>query len=357
MEIAGLASGARIRSNYAVVLAALIFAVAAIFIADTVTDYAVAVAIFHTAVMLVATRFLGVRAVAALAAACVVLTCLSFILTPSGDYKIGLINTGISVVAIGVTAYLGLKLKGAEAQIHEARERITRIARLTTLGQLTASIAHEVSQPLAAIAASAGAGRRWLTQPQPNTDKALAAVDRIISDAERASEILDRVRRLARNEAPASSVFDLNTAVTEIIALSSSAAGASGAVITADLAEPLPPAFADRVQVQQVVSNLLLNGMEAAAAAPKRTPRMTVSTRLIQNRLTVAVADNGEGLSPEAAEHLYDAFWTTKTGGFGLGLTICRAIVEANGGRIWTEASPLGGACFAFDLPVAGDDA
>lgn len=351
----GLPSAARIRSNYAVVLAALVFAVAAIFIADTLTDYAVAVAIFHTAVMLVATRFLGVRAVAALAVACVVLTCLSFVLTPSGDYKIGLINTGISVVAIGVTAYLGLKLKGAEAQIHEARERITRIARLTTLGQLTASIAHEVSQPLAAIAASAGAGRRWLTQPQPNTEKAIAAVDRIIRDADRASEILDRVRRLARNEAPAASIFDLNAAVTEIIALSSSAAGASGAVINADLSESLPAAFADRVQVQQVVSNLLLNGIEAASAVPKLSPRLTVTTRLVQDRLTVAVADNGPGLSVEAAEHLYDAFWTTKTGGFGLGLTICRTIVEANGGRIWTEASPLGGARFAFDLPVAGD--
>ncbi|GAW41167.1 Sensor histidine kinase TmoS [Brevundimonas sp. SH203] len=350
-----MASAARIRSNYAVVLAALVVAVAAIFIADTVTDYAVAVAIFHTAVMLVATRFVGVRAVAALATACVVLTCLSFVLTPAGDYKIGLINTGISVVAIGVTAYLGLKLKGAEAQVHEARERITRIARLTTLGQLTASIAHEVSQPLAAIATSAGAGRRWLVQPEPRTEKALAAVDRIIREADRASEILDRVRRLARNEAPASSVFDLNAAVTEIIALSSSAAGASGAMIDADLAEGLPSAFADRVQVQQVVSNLLLNGMEAPAVS-KRLRRLAVMTRAVGDRLRVAVADDGEGLSAEAAEHLYDAFWTTKAGGFGLGLTICRAIVEANGGRIWTEASPLGGACFVFDLPVAGDD-
>lgn len=350
-----MATAARIRSNYAVVLAALIFAVAAIFIADTVTDYAVAVAIFHTAVMLVATRFLGARTVAALAVVCVVLTCVSFVLTPSGDYKIGLVNTGISVVAIGVTAYLGLKLKGAEAQIHEARERITRIARLTTLGQLTASIAHEVSQPLAAIAASAGAGRRWLGQAQPNTEKALAAVDRIALDAERASEILDRVRRLARNEAPATSVFDLNIAVTEIIDLSSSAAGANRAVIDTDLAETLPPAFADRVQVQQVVSNLLLNGIEAAASSPKRMPHITVSTRMVDGRLKVAVADNGDGLTVEATEHLYDAFWTTKTGGFGLGLTICRTIVEANGGRIWTEASPLGGACFVFDLPIAGD--
>lgn len=352
-----MASAARTRSNYAVVLAALMFAVAAIFIADTVTDYAVAVAIFHTAVMLVATRFLGVRAVAALATACVILTCLSFILTPSGDYKIGLVNTGISIVAIGVTAYLGLKLKGAEAQVHEARERITRIARLTTLGQLTASIAHEVSQPLAAIATSAGAGRRWLVQPQPNTEKALAAIDRIMRDAERASEILDRVRRLARNEAPASSIFDLNAAVTEIINLSASAVGASGAIIDADLADPLPDAFADRVQVQQVVSNLLLNGLEAVASASRRTPRISVTTRLTDARLRVTVADNGDGLSSEATEHLYDAFWTTKADGFGLGLTICRAIVEANGGRIWTEASPLGGASFSFELPVARDDA
>ena len=135
----GLPSAARIRSNYAVVLAALVFAVAAIFIADTLTDYAVAVAIFHTAVMLVATRFLGVRAVAALAVACVVLTCLSFVLTPSGDYKIGLINTGISVVAIGVTAYLGLKLKGAEAQIHEARERIIDILQKLPTARITIS--------------------------------------------------------------------------------------------------------------------------------------------------------------------------------------------------------------------------
>lgn len=347
---------ARSRSNYAAVLVALIAAVVAIFIADTITDYAVAVAIFHTAVMLVATRFLSARMVAALAVACIILTGVSFVLTPSGDFTIGLVNTGISIVAIAVTAYLGLKLKNAEAQIHEARERITRIARLTTLGQLTASIAHEVSQPLAAIAASAGAGRRWLAQEQPNTAKAMAAVDRIVMDAERASDILDRVRRLARNEAPASVAFDLNAAVTEIIDLSSSAAGAEDAIITTALPGGLPLAFADRVQVQQVVSNLVLNGLDAAASAG-RAPRLTVATAHVDGRLQVTVADNGEGLTPEAEERLYDAFWTTKDGGFGLGLTICRAIVEANDGRIWTTPSPLGGAGFAFTLPIASEAA
>lgn len=355
METKILVTTVRRHSNYAFVLAGLLVAVLAIFIADTITDYAVAVAIFHTAVMLIATRFLKAGTVAALAGAAILLTCVSFMLTSSGDYAIGLVNTGISVVAIGVTTYLGLRLKRAEAQVHETRERLTRIARLTTLGQLTASIAHEVSQPLAAIAASAGAARRWLAQAEPNSVRAMMALERIAWDANRTSDILDRVRRLARNEAPAAEAFDLNAAVLEIIDLSSSTASASGVELTSTMATSLPAAFADRVQVQQVISNLILNGLEAVTVPPRREPRLLVTTALAESRLLVSVTDNGHGLSSDAVSQLFDAFWTTKAGGIGLGLTICRSIIEANDGQIWCDSPTSGGCRFTFDLPIAAE--
>lgn len=343
-------------SRSTIVLVMLVSLMAVIFIVDTVTDYAVAAAVLHTTVLLIATRFLSARTVIILAAISVVLTVVSFELTRSGAYEVGLINTTISVVVIGVTAYLGLKLKSAELSAHEARERLLRMARLTTLGQLTTSIAHEVSQPLAAIATSTSACSRWLTQDPPNVEKAQAAVERIASDANRAREVLARVRGMARSEAPRKAEFDFNQAVREVLELSRGDMARTGAEVTLSLEEALPAAFADRIQIQQVVGNLLLNAMEAASALPGRTPRLTIVTKLEETgTIQFSISDNGPGLSSDAAQHLFDSFWTTKEGGFGLGLTISRAIVEANGGHIWTLPVPGGpGANFLFNVTAAG---
>ncbi|BCP52343.1 two component sensor kinase [Kaistia sp. 32K] len=343
-------------SRSTVVLAMLIALMTVIFVVDTVTDYAVAAAVLYTAVLLIATQFLSVRTVVILTGASVLLTLVSFELTRSGAYEVGIINTTISVVVIGVTAYLGLKLKSAEQSAHEARERLLRMARLTTLGQLTTSIAHEVSQPLGAIATSASACSRWLAQEPPNVEKALAAVERIAGDANRASDILARVRGMARSEAPRKAEFDFNQAVREVLELSQGDMTRTGAEVSLSLAEGLPAAFADRVQIQQVVGNLVLNAMEAASALPDRTLRLAIASELEPaGKIRFSISDNGPGLSSETAQHLFDAFWTTKERGFGLGLTISRAIVENNGGHIWTQPVAGGpGVIFLFNVKATG---
>lgn len=342
-----------------VVLAMLIALMTAIFVVDTVTNYAVAAAVLYTAVQLIATRFLSVRTVIILTGASIVLTLLSFELTRSGAYEVGVVNTAISVVVIGVTAYLGLKLKSAQRSADETRERLLRMARLMTLSQLTTSIAHEVSQPLAGIATSASASRRWLTQQPPNVERALAAIERVASDACRANDVLARVRGMARREAASKVSFDFNEAVREVLDLAGGDMLRTGAQVSLSLAENLPAAFADRVQIQQVIGNLVLNAMEAVSALPNRLPRLTISTALEPaGMISFSISDNGPGVSPDTAQHLFDAFWTTKEQGFGLGLTICQTIVEANGGRIWMRpAPPEAGATFVFNLPTAGSAA
>ncbi|MFK4064130.1 sensor histidine kinase [Brucella anthropi] len=325
----------------------------AIFIVDTVTQYAVAAAVFYTVVILLSARLLTGRALIALATICVVLTVVSFLLTSSGAYREGLVNTGISIIAIASTTYLGLKLVSAEIDVRESRERLLRMARATTLGQLTSSISHEVSQPLVAIETSASAGRRWLSQFPPNVERAAAAFERISEDSHRASEILDRVRRLSRGEKPRSVAFDINLAVREIIELAQPELDRHAIALDLDLAPELPRAFADRVQIQQVVGNLVLNAIEAMQRTRVPARSLTVSTSLsAEKRVKVVARDNGPGIAAADRERLFDAFWTTKEGGFGLGLTICRTIVEANGGSIflgWSSA----GTTIVFEIPIA----
>ncbi|MBN9047497.1 MAG: GHKL domain-containing protein [Rhizobiales bacterium] len=323
-----------------------------IFAADTVTDYAVAAAVFYTSVILIATRFLSVRTVVGLAATSGLLTILSFDLTRHGAYKVGLVNMAISIVAIAGTTYLGLRLKSAELSAHQSRERLLRMARLTTLGQLTTSIAHEVGQPLAAISTSAGACSRWLAQEPPNIERAKAALERIVSDTSRARDILGRVRGLARGEAPFKTSFDFNQAVGEIVELSRGDIDRRGTELAMAFSEGLPIAFADRVQIQQVVGNLLLNAIDAVAIRADGAGKIRLATERTEiGTIRFTIEDNGPGIPTNARQHLFDAFWTTKSGGFGLGLTISRTIIEANGGRIWIPATS-DGACFAFEIPA-----
>lgn len=325
----------------------------AIFIADTMTDYAIAAAVFYTAVILVATRIMSGIAVVVLASVCVALTLISFFLTRSGAYEVGIVNTGISVVAIAITTYLGLRMVAAKAEAIEARERLLRIARVTTLGQLSASIAHEVNQPLAAVITSGGAGARWLAQEPPNLDKARRALERIVNDANRASQVIARIRALSKGEAPQRQPFELNDAVLEIVTLSHEQIDRSGITLEIALPDKLPRVFADRVQIQQMISNLVLNAIEAMSDGERSERRLHIAaSQDSSDAILFTVADSGVGLAPGVREHLFDAFWTTKDGGIGLGLTISQAIVEANGGGISASPNPSGGTVFEVRLPA-----
>lgn len=189
-------------SRRPLVLLALIVSVVAIFLLDTLTDYAVAAACFYAAVILAASRVLSPRGLLALAVACVALTGLSFVLTRFGTYRIGLVNSVIGMLVIAITTWLALKMEAAKAAVQEAQARLLRVARASTVGELTTSIAHEVNQPLAAIASSADACQRWLAQEPPNVDKARQALSRILADAHRAGDVIARIRGLTRVRHP-----------------------------------------------------------------------------------------------------------------------------------------------------------
>ncbi|AWH49719.1 two-component sensor histidine kinase [Stenotrophomonas sp. SAU14A_NAIMI4_5] len=338
-------------------LLALIVVMAAIFLLDTVTDYAVAAACFYAAVILAASRLMAPRGLLILAAACIALTGLSFFLTRFGTYRIGLVNSTIGMLVIGITTWLVLKMEAAKAAVQEAQARLLRVARASTVGELTTSIAHEVNQPLAAIASSAEASQRWLAQSPANVDKALQAIARILSDAHRASDVIARIRGLTQGAAPERRAFDLNQAVQDMLALSRNELDQHQVDVALLLDADLPPVFADPVQVQQVIGNLLLNAVDAMALLPPAERRVALATaRDGRGQVSLSVRDRGVGLPSEQPDRVFDAFWTTKAHGLGLGLSLSRSMIEANGGRIRAERPAGGGACFVFELPAAGKD-
>lgn len=328
-------------------------AMGAIFVADTLTNYEVAAAVLYAVVVLSAERALKSRALRALGIACIGMTVLSFVLTPRGHYHTGLINMGLSAAAIAMVTWLVLRMQRARAAAQAAQARLERIARAQNLSGLTTSIAHEVNQPLAAIVTSGHAGQRWLAQDPPQIDKARQALQRMLGDAERAGSIIARVRSLTRGEPPQASRFDLNASVREIVALSQGRLDDEDIDLQLQLPPDLPAAWADPVQVQQVIGNLLLNALDAMPAAPQARREVHIGTAREGDALVFTIRDSGIGLAPEVQAHLFDAFWTTKPQGIGIGLSISRTIVEANGGLIWAEPGAGLGAVFRFSVPMA----
>ena len=287
---------------------------------------------------------------------CIVLTIISLAFTPTGNLRSGLINMGIAIAAIVLTTCLVLKMEAARAAALDAQAQLMRITRVKSLEGLTTSIAHEVNQPLAAIVTSGHACQRWLAQDPPNIDKARQALERILGDAGRASNIIVRVRSLTRGEPPRKEAFDVNQAVLEIIAQSQAEIEQHGILLETNLDAGLPAALADRVQIQQVLGNLVLNAIEAMAAVPQAARSLRISSQHQGSEIVLAVSDTGAGLPAGVHQHLFDAFWTTKPEGIGIGLSISRAMVEANGGQIWADPLASGGASFRFSIPTSASE-
>ncbi len=333
---------------------AIILPLAGIFIIDTITHVEIAAAVFYVIVILFAVSRIGKRDMILLAAACILLTLLSFLLSEGWRaYKAGLTNLTISVSLIVITTYLALRMIAAEAKVHEARAQLLRVARLSSLGELTASIAHEVNQPLAALVTSSNACMRWLSQDPPNIANARRSVERIIAEGNRASEVILRIRGLFRSANPQTEWLDLNDVIVDSLALAVSEIERNGITLRLDLAESLPLVAADKIQLQQVVGNLLLNSIEAMNDVPaNRRVIGFVSRSEGADAVVFSVTDSGTGLTPEARDRLFEAFWTTKEGGTGIGLMISRSIVEAYGGRIWSDPALTGGAAFHVRLPA-----
>jgi C4-dicarboxylate-specific signal transduction histidine kinase len=225
--------------------------------------------------------------------------------------------------------------------------------RVATMGQLTASIAHEVNQPIAAVVTNAYAALRWLGGRPPDLEEVRQALDAIIKDGRRAGDVIGRIRELIKKAPTRKDWVDINEAIHEVIELTRSEAVKNGASVKTALGEGLPLIQGDRVQLQQVILNLVVNAVQAICAVAEGPRELLITTALAEpNGVLVAVKDSGPGLAPESLTHLFAPFYTTKTGGLGMGLSICRSIIEAHGGRLWVSANLPRGAIFHFTVPT-----
>ena len=245
--------------------------------------------------------------------------------------------------------------KRAEEALQKAQAELAHVTRVTTMGELTSSIAHEVNQPLTAIVTNANAALRWLAAQPPNLAEARETVGRIARDGHRASEVVARVRALFRKATTDKSRLDVNDLIQESVALVHGEARRNRAVLRTELADDIPPVMGDRVQLQQVVLNLIINGVEAMGAVTGRPRELLVRTeRDESDGVSVSVRDSGVGFDPRQADRLFDAFHTTKPEGMGMGLSVSRSIIEAHGGRLQAEPNEGHGATFRFTLPADG---
>ena len=240
----------------------------------------------------------------------------------------------------------------AEEALRQTQADLAHISRVTTMGELTASLAHEVKQPIAAAITNANTCLRWLSRDQPDLPEARAAASRIVQDGRRASEIINRVRLLFEKDTLQREVVDLNEIIREIIRLLHSEAAQFEVFVRAELAADLPRVMGDRVQLQQVVMNLMINSIDAMKAVDGARELTIKSQRAENEHLLVSVSDTGVGLPSQQANEIFDAFFTTKSGGTGMGLRISRSIIESHGGRLWADDNSPRGATFQFTLPA-----
>jgi PAS domain S-box-containing protein len=266
---------------------------------------------------------------------------------------------------LGVSFVLDLtERKRAEAEARESerryRETLMELAhanRVTTMGQLTASIAHEVNQPIAAAVINAEAALRWLHAQPPDLKEVREALNLIVEDGTRAGNVIGGIRALIKKVPPRQVCLDINEAIHEVITLTRGEATKTGVSVQTDLADGLPLIYGDRVQLQQVILNLIINAVEAVSGVAE-TPRplLISSGKAERGGVFVAVRDWGPGLDPASVDHLFNAFYTTKSGGMGMGLAICRSIIEAHEGQLCASANDPRGAVFQFTLPLQRDE-
>jgi C4-dicarboxylate-specific signal transduction histidine kinase len=245
--------------------------------------------------------------------------------------------------------------KHAEEALREAQGDLARVSRVTTMGELTASLAHEVNQPIAAAVTNANTCLRWLTRDQPDVAEAREAASRIVKDATRAAEIISRTRLLFKKGTAQRELVSVNELVREMIVLLHGEATRHKVLIRTELAEDLPQVMGDRVQLQQVLMNLMLNGIEAMKEVDGKRELVIKSQRAENDEVLVSVSDTGVGLPAEQVDQIFKAFFTTKAQGTGMGLSISRSIVESHGGRLWANGNSPRGASFCFTLSAKNE--
>ena len=261
-------------------------------------------------------------------------------------------------LAYGVMALRTRTERSRAAQaLREARAELAHVTRVMTMGELTASIAHEINQPLAAIVTNANASLRWLAGESPNLEEARVALGHILRDGNRAGDVITRIRALVKKSGTEQASLDINEIVQEVVGLTQTEIQKNGVVLRMELAADLSRVLGDRVQLQQVILNLVVNGIEAMTSVTDRRRELLIrSRRNGSNEVLVAVQDSGVGLQSEGLDHLFKAFFTTKPKGMGMGLAISRSIIEAHGGKLWASPNDGPGATFQFTLHVGGKE-
>jgi signal transduction histidine kinase len=280
----------------------------------------------------------------------------SHVFTPA---RMAVLKLLASQAAIALeNAHLYRDVAERETKLRTVQAELARVGRVTTLGQLTASIAHEVKQPIAATRNNAHAALNFLDEQPPDLGEVREALGCIVGDADRAGDIIDRIRDHIKKAPPRNDRFDLNMAINEVIELAQSAITENGVSVQTRLIERMDPVQGDRVQVQQVVLNLVLNAVEAMGSVEAGARELMISTAQSEtNDALVIVRDSGPGIDLASLERVFEAFYTTKSEGMGIGLSICRSIIEAHGGRLWASANLPRGACFQFALPAIANTA
>jgi C4-dicarboxylate-specific signal transduction histidine kinase len=337
-----------------------------IFAVDAFTPLDVAIAVMYVVVVLLSASVWRRRGVMLTSAVCLGLTLLAYALSHAAFFSGPAAGRMVvSLAAIGITAYLALRWQAAtnaliarEEALHRSQAQLAHVTRVTMLGELAASIAHEVNQPLAAIATNGEASLRWLNRPQPDLGEARSAIASLLEAAGRASEVIRRIRALARRSDPRHLPLALNDVAQEAAGLVRRELASHQVSLKLELAPGLPPVRGDRVQLQQVLINLLMNAMQAMQAGVQNAPGQAVLLRTglcEQGGVLCSVSDTGPGIPPEHLPKLFDAFFSTKEDGMGMGLPICRSIIETHGGRIWAGPAPQG-AVLHFSLPAMEAD-
>jgi C4-dicarboxylate-specific signal transduction histidine kinase len=246
-------------------------------------------------------------------------------------------------------------LRRAECELCQAQADLEHVDRTTTMGELTASLAHEIIQPIAAAMTNANTCVRWLTRIEPDLNEARDAALRMVKDTTRAAEIINRIRQIFKKEEPRRVHVDVNEVVREMTVLLRSEAMECAVAIRMELDTTLPPVLADRVQLQQVMMNLMVNGIDAMKEVEGERELLIQSGRTEEGQMQISVSDTGVGLHPQHADQIFNSFYTTKPHGTGLGLRISRSIIEAHCGRLWATDNSPRGAIFSFTLPLKNE--
>jgi NO-binding membrane sensor protein with MHYT domain len=270
--------------------------------------------------------------------------------------NLALAVAGITFLILAFASVASLfERKRAEEALRQTQANLAHVSRVMTLGELTASISHEVNQPLAAVVINGQICLRLLALETPRPDDVRTTVERMVRDANRASEVIQRIRALAKRTEPQMVSLDINDVIREATLLVQREVLSHGVSMRTELASALPPVLGDRVQLQQVVINLLMNGVEAMASITDRAREIVIRSQQPEaGQVLVAVLDSGIGIDSETAERLFSAFFTTKPSGMGMGLSISRSIIRAHGGKLWVSPNPDHGAAFQFTVPTNG---